>query len=125
MPICVDCYPHYRQEKNALRLSRSSGVERIVADLRTEQDGRCAVCRIPEAEAPKGRLHLDHDHDTMVIRGLLCGNCNAGLGQFKDDLIRLLAAIDYLKRAATLAGPKVPPSRPRRPAQPPPDTALW
>ena len=40
------------------------------------QDGRCAICRIPQTEE-KRRFSVDHDHETGAIRGLLCGNCNS------------------------------------------------
>lgn len=62
-----------------------------------EQDGKCAICRVAEAYAPRKRLAVDHDHRTGAIRGLLCGNCNAGLGQFKDNPDLLAAAIRYLQ----------------------------
>lgn len=101
--ICIDCYPLHRQEENAKRLSRSSGVQVEALNLRLAQNNRCAICGTPEMYAPRGRLHLDHDHNTMIVRGLLCGNCNAGLGQFKDEPGRLRAAIKYLYRAAQVS----------------------
>lgn len=42
-------------------------------------------------------LVVDHDHSTGLIRGLLCTNCNTGLGMFKDNIKILEAAIKYLK----------------------------
>lgn len=51
----------------------------------------CAICGADDY------LHVDHDHNTGVVRGVLCRNCNWGLGNFKDDPVRLLNAIKYLE----------------------------
>ena len=58
------------------------------------QGGRCAICR----SLPASPLHVDHDHDTAALRGLLCTACNVGLGQFHDDVELLDAAATYLRR---------------------------
>jgi hypothetical protein len=57
-----------------------------------EQHWLCAICGNPSTR----NLHVDHDHATGKIRGLLCGPCNHGLGMFRDDPKRLRAAIRYL-----------------------------
>lgn len=62
--------------------------------LLASQDNRCAICR-SEGSGPKG-WHVDHDHVTGTVRGLLCGPCNLGLGHFNDDVDRLRAAIAYI-----------------------------
>lgn len=67
------------------------------------QGGTCAVCKSPPH--PTRRMHVDHDHACCpdynrtcgkCIRGLLCTNCNLGLGNFKDAEEVMLAAIEYL-----------------------------
>jgi len=65
-----------------------------------EQDGRCAICRRPEARRNKygiSPLSVDHDHATGQVRGLLCARCNAVLGFFEDPEM-FAAATDYLRR---------------------------
>lgn len=59
-----------------------------------EQDNKCAICRLMTSY----ELHIDHDHSTGKIRGLLCRECNHGLGNFRDDPIRLIAAAHYLEK---------------------------
>jgi hypothetical protein len=56
----------------------------------------CAVCGRPDPE------HVDHDHATGKVRGILCFNCNGGLGQFGDDQDRLIAAALYLDAAGVV-----------------------
>jgi hypothetical protein len=63
------------------------------------QGGKCAICR----EAPKGSLHIDHDHATGEVRSLLCGSCNRGLGMFRDRPMVLREAALYVERHADLA----------------------
>lgn len=56
------------------------------------QGGRCAIC----GSKPKV-LCVDHDHTSGRVRGLLCHQCNVGLGNFGDDTDRMARAIEYLK----------------------------
>lgn len=58
--------------------------------LLVSQAYRCAICN------EQTDLCIDHDHETGVVRGLLCARCNAGLGMFLDDPQRLTGAIEYL-----------------------------
>lgn len=60
----------------------------------SEQSGKCAICgRILWDD-----LRVDHDHTTGKVRGLLCDNCNWGLGNFKDNPELLRKAVDYLAK---------------------------
>jgi hypothetical protein len=62
--------------------------DQLVAD----QGGVCALCR---QRAPQ---HVDHDHLSGRVRGVLCSCCNQGLGNFRDDAATLRAAADYVER---------------------------
>lgn len=62
------------------------------------QDGKCAIC---DTTTPSNRVNIehfavDHDHKTGEVRGLLCSRCNFGLDHFKDDIVILENAIQYL-----------------------------
>lgn len=62
--------------------------------LLDHQDGLCAICRRPSKVR---RLAVDHDHQTGLVRGLLCRHCNYELlGWAKDDPGVFQRAIDYL-----------------------------
>jgi hypothetical protein len=58
------------------------------------QGGVCAICtREPH---PTISLHVDHDHETGALRGLLCFPCNQAIGSLREDPFLLRAAADYL-----------------------------
>lgn len=64
-----------------------------------KQDGVCAICGLPPNGNPKTkekRLHVDHDHITGKVRGLLCFKCNSALGNFNDARDLVASALDYL-----------------------------
>ena len=63
-------------------------------EMTAEQGGVCAVCQQPSS---RKRLTIDHCHKTGKVRGLLCGNCNAGLGMFRDDQHIVGRAQEYLR----------------------------
>lgn len=60
------------------------------------QDDRCAICRTPDAGGR--RWHVDHDHGTGKVRGLLCSSCNLGIGKMQDNPARLRAAAAYIEQ---------------------------
>lgn len=51
----------------------------------------CQICGVTD------NLHIDHDHDTGLVRGVLCRKHNIGLGFFDNDINALINAIEYLK----------------------------
>ena len=61
------------------------------------QEGKCACCGTHESYF-KRQLHVDHCHKTKKVRGLLCTQCNPGIGYFQDSIERLEMAISYLKK---------------------------
>lgn len=56
------------------------------------QEGKCKIC-FEFSE----KLHVDHDHETGVVRGLLCGNHNRMLGMAKENVLIFESAITYLR----------------------------
>lgn len=66
-----------------------------------EQNGVCAICGEPRPE--ERTLHIDHDHETGVIRALLCFRCNNALGDFREEYELFQRAADYLDRDDELA----------------------
>jgi len=66
-------------------------------DLLNEQGGGCAICGREPGTTGVGRHHVDHCHQTGVVRGVLCSECNLGLGKFGDDPARLEVAALYLR----------------------------
>lgn len=56
----------------------------------------CAICGQPFVKTPQA----DHDHATGQVRGLLCGNCNSGLGLLQDNPELLRAAANYLEESS-------------------------
>jgi|ERR1035437_434713 hypothetical protein len=58
------------------------------------QKNKCAICKNIFSKTP----HIDHNHKTGKIRELLCGFCNKGLGEFKDNVVFLKNAIIYLEK---------------------------
>lgn len=96
-PYCKSCFTEYYKKRNTKEKNRESTLKKY--DLNKEdydiiynnQEGKCAICK------KFGKiLHVDHNHVTNKIRGLLCNSCNNGLGLFKDDINILEKAILYL-----------------------------
>jgi hypothetical protein len=82
-----------REYDRSYRRKKKYGLTQADVDrLRVDQGDACLICKQPFDGVP----HIDHDHTTNLVRGLLCKMCNLGLGFFKDDSARLRSAIKYL-----------------------------
>lgn len=61
------------------------------------QNNVCAICRGPQTNTRTNYFDVDHCHKTGKVRGLLCTNCNHGIGKFQDDKELMLHAYNYLE----------------------------
>lgn len=104
--ICKSCKCGYERERriknpNSFResdLKKSYGIDlEKYNEILASQNGVCAICLKPET-SKRGWLHVAHCHRTREVRGLLCGNCNTGIGKFGDDSKVMQSAIEYLRR---------------------------
>lgn len=73
--------------------------------MKEAQGGKCAICPSETPWARSNTWHVDHCHETGKVRGLLCANCNRGLGYFRDNTDLLREAIAYLDNSR-LVGPE-------------------
>ncbi|WUC83619.1 endonuclease VII domain-containing protein [Streptomyces sp. NBC_00536] len=79
-------------EGRAGHLKRKYGITEAERDqMVADQGGLCCLC----LRAPA--VHVDHCHKTGRVRGVLCFNCNAGLGLLKENPDRILRAAEYLE----------------------------
>lgn len=69
--------------------------------LEAKAGGRCESCgSVPptDGSASQQNLHVDHDHESGAVRGLLCHGCNLAAGYLKDDPARMRALAEYFSR---------------------------
>lgn len=93
----VDCRRLYA------RLRRHGLTYQRYQEILDAQGGMCALCEGPWRGWSGQNGHIDHDHKTGRVRGLLCGDCNTAIGRFGDDPVRLRRAAEYLERSDSTA----------------------
>lgn len=93
-PYCRPCYT--ASKRHVVRKKTYGLTDADFRVLLASQGGVCGVCAGPVVEGRS--MHVDHCHATGAVRGILCGNCNRGLGCFHDSPGKLAAAIEYLVR---------------------------
>lgn len=95
--ICLNCDKLYYEEnierirKSARRCELRDDFNLTVEEYERLIKNGCEVC------GSFDRLHVDHDHITNTVRGILCQNCNIALGLLKDDVSRILKLAHYLE----------------------------
>jgi hypothetical protein len=78
---------------------RKYGITKADYDSMLAASGGCEICGTSTPGSKRfGYFHIDHDHATGRVRGLLCHHCNLGLGNFKDNPELMAKAITYIKR---------------------------
>lgn len=83
-----------RRQPRAMRKHKYGITHDEFEKLMESQGHGCAICWEDFDEAT---AQVDHDHETGAVRGLLCRQCNLGLGNFREDLCLLDRAAKYLK----------------------------
>lgn len=79
------------------KLQRAYGIDYSEYESMLEsQNGRCAICKTTDTGKRKA-FAVDHNHKTGAVRGLLCSNCNTGIGNLRDNIDLLKEAIAYLE----------------------------
>jgi hypothetical protein len=101
---CKSCTSQYQKEWSArkggsmyYRTVRYGMSPEEYEELLDEQLGRCASCGSSDPKRTAGFV-IDHDHTTGSVRGLLCHNCNIGIGLLGDSVSGLSHALNYLRR---------------------------
>jgi hypothetical protein len=108
--ICSDECRRQRGKEYQLKKCYGITVDRLEQMLELQQ-GRCLICKA------KKKLVVDHCHNHGHVRGLLCSNCNSGLGYFADSIENFENAILYLHERGCEEGAPVDNERPRGPSQ--------
>jgi len=67
-----------------------------ISKILLNQNNLCLICDKDLSRLSNREIHIDHNHSTGKVRGILCSSCNKGLGFFKDNIKNLKRAVYYL-----------------------------
>ena len=101
--ICSEKYYQKNRERILKRVSKKTlkaKYNMTLGDydkLLSKQNECCKICGNHKDNYER-KLHVDHSHETGEIRGLLCSNCNTGIGLFQESIKLLIKAICYIWR---------------------------
>jgi nitrate/TMAO reductase-like tetraheme cytochrome c subunit len=89
------CRIKHRESQRKYKLAHTYKItENEYLTMLVLQNSQCAICK---KDFVQGEACIDHNHNTGEARGLLCKNCNKGLGFLQDDAKVLSKAVDYLE----------------------------
>lgn len=92
---------YYKKNKDRIQkylvLRRYNLTEEKYNSMLLNQNNSCAICKKPFTH--KSKINVDHCHKSTKVRGLLCYNCNLGLGKFLDSVLLLNSAARYLNES--------------------------
>jgi hypothetical protein len=95
--LCKDCYRIKGTNDERQRKLKKYGITaEQYEEERIKQNYSCLLCGAHENTQRHNKLHIDHCHTTGKYRGLLCSNCNLGLGKFSDNVEVLERAAKYV-----------------------------
>jgi hypothetical protein len=111
-PHCIECrreyevesyHKHKHKRPYDYQYHRNDKLKRIYGisyaeylNMLEAQGGCCAICGTNDTGKRKA-FAVDHNHETGKVRGLLCSNCNTGIGNLKENEGIMLRAIEYLR----------------------------
>ena len=94
--FCRRCVPN--GDRRAQGVASLYGINKLQFDeMLSMQHDACAICHEPFVDMNSKHIHVDHDHKTNVVRGVLCHRCNHALGLMKDNPTALRQAATYLE----------------------------
>ena len=100
-----------KPRKKGQRIAKYGLTIHGLQEMLKSQNGKCAICGYSDLSNPFFFPMIDHCHKTNKNRGILCANCNFGIGSLKDSPELLRSAIAYLEKSSGLSGADSTPSK--------------